>query len=401
MLKGKNILLGITGGIAAYKMANLASALRKRDAKVDVIMTKHATSFIHPLTFETLTGRKCYLDTFDRQFNYDVEHISLAKKADVVLIAPATANIIGKIACGIADDMLSTTVMACKAPMLIAPAMNTRMLNNSIVVENIQRLKYHGYTIIEPESGRLACGDVGGGKLPDTDVLLEYLESAVTKKDLLGTEVLITAGPTREALDPVRFITNHSSGKMGVELAREAAHRGANVTLVLGPVSIGVPNLPNIQIVPIQSAKEMFEEVKAHFDKADIVIKAAAVADFRPANVAEDKIKKSGETSSIALERTTDILKYLGERKGEKILCGFSMETTDMLENAKEKRVKKNLDMIVANNLKVEGAGFGGDTNIVTIITKDAIMEMEKMSKRDVAQHILDRLKWIKEGKEF
>lgn len=396
MLRGKNILLCISGGIAAFKMANLASALVKQGADVDVIMTKNSANFIHPLTFETLTKRKCHLDTFDRQFEYDVEHISLGKKADVVLIAPATANVIGKIAGGIADDMLTTTVLACRCPILVAPAMNTRMYQNSIVRENMEKLKKHGYDVINPQSGYLACGDVGIGKLPDMEVLLEYLEAALTRKDLCDKNIMITAGPTREALDPVRFITNHSTGKMGIELARMAAYRGANVTLVLGPVNVAVPKLPNIEVVPVQSANDMFEAVRSGFEKMDMIIKAAAVADFRPKTIASEKIKKNGDTSVIELERTTDILKYLGEHKGERILCGFSMETENLVENSREKLVKKNLDLMVANNLKVEGAGFGGDTNIVTMITKDGVTKLEKMSKRDVAKQILDKLLQIK-----
>ncbi len=396
MLRGKNILLCISGGIAAFKMANLASALVKQGADVDVIMTKNSTNFIHPLTFETLTKRKCHLDTFDRQFEYDVEHISLGKKADVVLIAPATANVIGKIAGGVADDMLTTTVLACRCPILVAPAMNTRMYQNSIVRENMEKLKKHGYDVIDPQSGYLACGDVGIGKLPDMEVLLEYLEAALTRKDLCNENIMITAGPTREALDPVRFITNHSTGKMGIELARMAAYRGANVTLVLGPVNVAVPKLPNIEVVPVQSANDMFEAVRSGFEKMDMIIKAAAVADFRPKTIASEKIKKNGDTSVIELERTTDILKYLGEHKGERILCGFSMETENLVENSREKLVKKNLDLMVANNLKVEGAGFGVDTNIVTMITKDGVTKLEKMSKRDVAKQILDKLLQIK-----
>lgn len=397
MLKEKNILLCISGGIAAYKMANLASALVKLGANVDVIMTRNATNFIHPLTFESLTKHKCYLDTFDRRFEYDVEHISLAKKADVVLIAPATANVIGKIANGIADDMLTTTILACQCPVLISPAMNTRMLLNSIVVENIEKLKRHGFEIIEPSSGYLACGDVGSGKLPDMEVLLDRLEASLSRKDLSKERVLITAGPTKEAIDPVRFISNHSTGKMGIELARMAAYRGADVTLVHGPVSTPIPSLPNLRVVSIQSANDMFEAVKGCFEHASMVIKAAAVADFRPKTIADEKIKKSGDTSSIELERTTDILQYLGERKGDRILCGFSMETENMLENSKAKLQKKNLDMIVANNLKQEGAGFGVDTNIVTLITKSDVLELAKMSKRDVADRILDTLLILRE----
>ena len=393
MLKGKTVLLGVTGSIAAYKMANVASMLVKMHAEVHVLMTQNATQFINPITFETLVGHKCLIDTFDRNFQYSVEHVALAKRADVVLVAPASANVIGKIANGIADDMLTTTVMACPCPKLIAPAMNTNMFENSIVQENIEKLKRHGYTIIEPDVGLLACKDVGAGKLPSEEVLLSYITREIRfEKDLQGKNVLVTAGPTVEAIDPVRFISNHSTGKMGYAIAKIAMERGAQVTLVSGPTNLSYP--PFVKVVPVQSAQDMFEAVTAVSDKQDIIIKAAAVADYTPAVVADEKIKKQDDDSSLSLKRTQDILKYLGEHKPEgQFLCGFSMETENMLENSKKKLKKKNLDMVVANNLKVSGAGFGVDTNVVTLITDHEVKELPQMSKEEVAIAIFDQIK--------
>lgn len=391
-LENKNIVLGITGGIAAYKMANVASKLKKLGANVHVIMTKHATEFITPLTFETLTGNRCVVDTFDRNFKYDVEHISLAKLADLILVAPATANIIAKISNGIADDMLTTVILAARCPKLIAPSMNTAMLENPITVHNIEKLKSFDFEIIESASGLLACNDTGKGKLPEPDVLVDYILKNVAKeKDLLGLNITVTAGPTREALDPVRFITNHSTGKMGYAVAREAMLRGANVTLISGRVSLDP--IPFVNMKYIDSALDMFNAVKEALADTDILIKSAAVADYRPANIAEDKIKKSDDEMSIPLERTDDILKYVSENKTDKLyVCGFSMETKDMIENSKAKLEKKKLDMIVANNVKVEGAGFGTDTNVVTFIKKDGIRELPIMSKNLVAKEILDEI---------
>lgn len=392
MLEGRTVVLAVTGSIAAYKMANLASMLVKLKADVQVLMTQNATQFINPITFETLTGNKCLIDTFDRNFQYSVEHVALAKRADVVLIAPASANVIGKVANGIADDMLTTTVMACPCPKIISPAMNTNMYENSIVQENLEKLRRHGYTVIEPEVGLLACKDIGAGKLPSEQVLLDYINKEIRfEKDLAGKKILVTAGPTIEAIDPVRFISNHSSGRMGYALARVAMERGAKVTLVTGPVSLSVP--PFVKIVQIQSAQDMFEAVTDVSDTQDIIIKAAAVADYTPVSVASEKIKKADGDGTIALKRTRDILKYLGEHKKEKqFLCGFSMETENMLGNSRKKLENKNLDMVVANNLKVDGAGFGVDTNVITIITKDNAAELPLMSKEEAAAAILDSI---------
>ena len=392
MLKGKTVILGVSGSIAAYKIASLASALVKKHCDVHVIMTQNATNFIHPITFETLTGNKCLVDTFDRNFDFSVEHVSLAKKADAVLVAPATANVIAKMAHGIADDMLTTTILACQCPMIVAPAMNTRMFRNSIVQDNIKLLKCYGMEVIDPACGYLACGDTGEGKMPEPELLLEYLLKALAaKKDLEGLNVLVTAGPTSEVIDPVRYITNHSTGKMGYAVARAAAMRGADVTLVSGPTEIAPP--PFVKVVDVVSAEEMFREVTSRASKQDIIIKAAAVADYRPAVVATEKVKKKDGEMSIALERTKDILAYLGEHKKEgQFLCGFSMETENMLENSVAKLVKKNLDMIVANNLKVEGAGFGGNTNVVTLITRKGGEQLPLMSKDEVADKLLDAI---------
>lgn len=393
MLKGKTVVLGVTGSIAAYKIANLASMLSKLHADIHVLMTENATNFINPITFETLTGHKCLIDTFDRNFQYSVEHVSLAKKADVVLVAPASANVIGKIANGIADDMLTTTVMACPCKKIISPAMNTNMYENSIVQENLDKLKRHGYEIIEPAVGLLACKDVGAGKLPSEEVLLEYILKEIRfEKDMAGKKVLVTAGPTMEAIDPVRFISNHSTGKMGYAIARIAMQRGAEVTLVTGPTHLEIP--PFVRTIPVTSAQDMFEAVASNAKEQDIIIKSAAVADYTPVSVANEKIKKMNGDSQISLKRTTDILKYLGEnRTKEQFLCGFSMETENMLENSKKKLAKKNLDMVVANNLKVEGAGFGVDTNVVTLITKEDVKELPRMTKEEVAIAILDTIR--------
>ena len=393
MLKGKTILLGVTGSIAAYKAANLTSLLKKRGCDVHVIMTQNATNFINPITFETLTEHKCLIDTFDRNFQYNVEHIALAKKADGVLIAPASANVIGKMANGIADDMLTTTVMACTCPVVLAPAMNTNMFRNPIVQDNLDKLRRFGYHVVQPASGLLACGDVGEGKMPEESLLIASIEKEIAcEKDMAGMNVLVTAGPTQESMDPVRYITNHSTGKMGYELAKAAMLRGANVTLVSGQTSLTPP--PFVDVVKIKSAQDMFEAVTSRAPECDLVIKAAAVADYTPATVNEDKTKKKDGDMSIPLVRTQDILKYLGEHKkpGQQ-LCGFSMETRDMLENSRVKLEKKNADMIVANNLKVSGAGFGTDTNIVTLITRDNVEELPIMSKAEVAHAILDKLK--------
>ncbi|RKI40653.1 bifunctional phosphopantothenoylcysteine decarboxylase/phosphopantothenate--cysteine ligase CoaBC [bacterium D16-51] len=392
MLEGRTVVLAVTGSIAAYKIANLASMLVKRRADVQVLMTQNATQFINPVTFETLTGQKCLIDTFDRNFQYSVEHVALAKKADVVLVAPASANVIGKIANGIADDMLTTTVMACPCPKIISPAMNTNMYENPIVQENLGKLRRHGYTVIEPEVGLLACKDIGAGKLPSEEVLLDYINREIRfEKDMAGKKVLVTAGPTVEAIDPVRFISNHSSGRMGYSLARVAMERGADVTLVTGPASIPVPRF--VKAVEIQSAQEMFEAVTAVSDGQDIIIKAAAVADYTPVSVASEKIKKADRDMAIELKRTKDILKYLGEHKKEnQFLCGFSMETENMLVNSKKKLESKNLDMVIANNLKVEGAGFGVDTNVITIITREQDTELPLMGKEEAAAAILDAI---------
>ena len=392
MLKGKTVVLGVTGGIAAYKIANLASMLVKQHANVRVIMTQNATNFITPTTFETLTGKKCLVDTFDRNFQYSVEHVSLAKKADVVMLAPASANVIGKIAHGIADDMLTTTFLACKAPKLIAPAMNTGMYENPVTQDNIELLKHYGMEVITPSTGHLACGDNGAGKMPEPEDLSEYILKCIAcKKDLRGKKVLVTAGPTQEAIDPVRYITNHSSGKMGYSLAKACMLRGADVTLVTGKTALTPP--PFITTVPVISAKDMYEEVTARSAGMDMIFKAAAVADYRPVHIADEKIKKSDSSTSIELERTDDILKYLGEHKTPgQFLCGFSMETESMLENSRKKLAKKNLDMVVANNLKVAGAGFETDTNVVTMITDTEVLELPIMNKEEVAFHIIDQI---------
>lgn len=390
MLKGKTVVLGVTGGIAAYKIPNLARMLIKLGADVEVIMTKNATNFITPFTFETLTKHKCLVDTFDRDFEYSVEHVALAKRADVVLIAPATANIIGKIANGIADDMLTTTVMACTCKKIISPAMNHNMYHNEIVQDNIKKLKHYGYEIIEPESGMLANGDMGDGRMSDEEVLKDYIVKEIAHtKDMAGKSVLITAGATREAIDPVRFITNHSSGKMGLNLALSAAARGADVRVVAGKCEVEFPKY--LKVINITSADEMYNAVIDNKD-CDIIIKAAAVADYTPVSAADNKIKKTDSDMSIPLKRTKDILKALGENKTNQFICGFSMETENLLENSKKKLQSKNADMIVANNLKTEGAGFGTDTNVITIITEDNAIELPKMSKRDVADKIFDEI---------
>ncbi len=392
MLTGKTVVLGVTGSIAAYKIANLASMLGKLHADVHVLMTANATNFINPITFETLTGHKCLIDTFDRNFQYSVEHVSLAKQADVVLVAPATANVIGKLAHGIADDMLTTTVMACTCKKIISPAMNTNMFLNPVVQDNLEILRHYGMEVIEPDTGLLACKDVGAGKMPSEDVLLDHiLQEICYEKDLEGRRVLVTAGPTVEAIDPVRFISNHSTGKMGYALARVAARRGAQVTLVSGPVDLKAPRF--VEVVPVQSAAQMFEEVTGRASQNDIIIKAAAVADYTPASVAAEKIKKKDGDNAITLTRTKDILAWLGEhRRPDQFLCGFSMETENMLENSRAKLEKKHVDMIVANNLKVAGAGFGVDTNVVTLITGDRVEELPQMSKEQVAEKILDAI---------
>ena len=393
MLKGKTVVLGVTGSIAAYKIANLTSALVKLHADVNVIMTKNATNFINPITFETLTGNKCLVDTFDRNFEFNVEHVALAKRADIFMVAPASANVIGKIAGGIADDMLTTTIMAAKCPKLISPAMNTNMFENPIVQDNLKKLENYGYEVISPASGYLACGDTGAGKMPEPETLLQYIIKTIAfEKDLLGKNVLVTAGPTQEKIDPVRYITNHSTGKMGYAIAENCMRRGAHVTLVSGPVAIEPPMF--VEVVKVISAQEMADAVIERAAKQDIIIKSAAVADYRPVNPADEKIKKKdNEASAIELERTIDILSYLGSHKTDKqFICGFSMETENMLENSKAKLAKKNVDMIVANNLKVAGAGFGTDTNIVTIITADDCKELEIMTKAEVAAAIIDEI---------
>lgn len=392
MLRGKTVVLGVTGSIAAYKIANLASMLVKLNADVNVIMTKNATNFINPITFETLTGNKCLVDTFDRNFQYNVEHVALAKRTDVFMVAPASANAIGKIAGGIADDMLTTTIMACKAKKMIAPAMNTNMYENPIVQDNMKKLRSYGYEIILPASGYLACGDTGAGKLPSEELLLDYILREIRyEKDLKGKRVLVTAGATKEAIDPVRFISNHSTGKMGCAIARCAMERGGEVTLITGEVR--VPKPPFVKVVDAVSAADMFEAVKEHFAENDFIIKAAAVADYTPDKVAEDKIKKSGDGMSVSLRQTTDILKYVGEhRKANQVICGFAMETKDLIENATKKLESKNVDMIVANNLKVAGAGFGTDTNVVTLIKKNGIRELPIMKKEELAGVILNEM---------
>ena len=392
MLKGKTVVLAVSGSIAAYKIASLASALKKLHANVQVLMTKNAVNFINPITFESLTGNKCLVDTFDRNFQYSVEHVALAKQADVVLVAPASANVIGKIAHGIADDMLTTTVMACKCKKIIAPAMNTNMFDNPILQDNLKILEHYGYEVISPAVGYLACGDTGAGKMPEPELLLQYiLREIAYEKDMQGKRVLVTAGPTQEAIDPVRFITNHSTGKMGYAIAKMCMLRGAEVTLVSGPTSIAKPEF--VHVVDVVTAKEMYEEVTKRAKDQDIIIKAAAVADYRPKSVSSEKMKKKDDDLAIPMERTDDILKFLGEHKKEhQFLCGFSMETENMLENSRKKLEKKHLDMIVANNLKVEGAGFAGDTNVVTIITGQEEVSLGKMTKEETALRILDEI---------
>ncbi|MCI6811359.1 MAG: bifunctional phosphopantothenoylcysteine decarboxylase/phosphopantothenate--cysteine ligase CoaBC [Lachnospiraceae bacterium] len=392
MLKGRTILLGVSGSIAAYKTASLASALKKLGADVHVLMTQNATNFIHPITFESLTGNRCLVDTFDRNFQFQVEHISIAKRAELVMLAPASANVIGKLAHGIADDMLSTTVMACQCPVFVSPTMNTRMFENPIVRNNMRILEEYGYRLIEPTAGYLACGDTGQGKMPEPEVLLKHiLQELAFKKDLQGKRILITAGPTREAIDPVRYITNHSSGKMGYALAARACMRGAEVTLVTGPTSL--EPWPFVKAVQVTTAREMFEAVTAISSHQDVIIKAAAVADYRPAQVSDQKMKKKEDQLFLELERTDDILQYLGDHKKKgQLLCGFAMETENLISNSRAKLTKKNLDMIAANNLKVEGAGFQTDTNVLTLITQNEEVSLEKMSKEDAAGIILDRL---------
>ena len=393
MLSNKTVILGVTGSIAAYKIANLASMLVKKKCDVHVIMTKNATNFINPITFETITGNKCLVETFDRNFQFHVAHVSLAKKADVMLVAPASANVIGKLANGIADDMLTTTALACKCKIIVSPAMNTNMYNNAIVQDNIKKLEHYGFEIIKPAKGFLACRDEGDGKMPSEQVLFEHIEREIAcEKDLKGKKILVTAGPTQEKIDPVRYITNHSTGKMGYEIARVAMLRGAEVILVSGKTNI--PKVPFVKTIDILSAKDMFDAVKSQFENVDIVIKSAAVADYRPMQVSDEKIKKKDGDMSINLERTDDILKYIGKnRKPNQFICGFSMETSNMIENSREKLKRKNIDMIVANNLKEDGAGFGVDTNLVTIITKDSEISLELMSKEKVAFSILDSIK--------
>ena len=400
MLKGKTVLLGVTGSIAAYKIAYLASALKKLHAEVHVLMTKNATNFITPITFESLTGTKCLVDTFDRNFQFQVEHVSIAKKADVVMIAPASANVIGKLAHGIADDMLTTTIMACKCKKFISPAMNTNMFENPILQDNLKTLEHYGYEVIQPASGYLACGDTGAGKMPEPETLLSYiLREIAAEKDLEGKKVLVTAGPTQESIDPVRYITNHSSGKMGYARAKAAMLRGADVTLVSGPCSITPP--PFVKVVPVVTAKDMFDAVTFVSAEQDIIIKAAAVADYRPKQVFDEKVKKQDKEMSIELKKTDDILKYLGEhRTPQQFLCGFSMETQNMIGNSRAKLGKKHLDMVAANNLKVAGAGFQGDTNVLTLITQDEDVSLQLMSKEDAANVILDKILSIMKERE-
>lgn len=400
MLRGKTVILGVSGSIAAYKAANLASLLMKQHASVQVIMTKNGENFINPITFETLTGKKCLTDTFDRNFEFKVEHVSLAKLADVAIVAPATANVIAKLAHGLADDMLTTTLLACTCPKIVAPAMNTRMYENPVTQDNFELLKKYGYTLVEPAVGMLACGDVGRGKFPPEELILEaVIRAAAFPKDLEGKRVLVTAGPTREAIDPVRYITNHSSGKMGYAIARMAMLRGAQVTLVTGPTALTPP--PFVEVVPITDAASLFREVTARAPGQDMVIKAAAVADYRPAQVAQEKIKKADDDLKLSLERTEDTLQYLGEHKPKgQLLCGFAMETSRMEERAREKLERKNLDLIVANNVKVEGAGFGTDTNVVTMISREDTRRLELMSKEEVAMRLLDRLLELDKGQQ-
>lgn len=392
MLKGKTVVLGVTGSIAAYKMAGLTSMLTKLHCDVHVIMTKNATNIINPITFETLTGHKCLVDTFDRNFNYNIEHVALGEKADVVLIAPASANIIGKMANGIADDMLTTTVLACKCRKIVAPAMNSNMYDNPVVQHNLTKLRNFGMEVIEPDTGMLACKAVGKGKLPSEDILLEYIRKGLrTDKDLTGKKVLVTAGATREAIDPVRYITNHSTGKMGYALARAAMYRGAEVTLVSAPVEIDAPIC--VDVVDVVSAEDMFEAVKKLAPDMDIIIKAAAVADYTPVSYSDEKIKKKDGENALALRRTEDILAYLGQHRTDgQFICGFSMETEHMFENSRKKLESKHADLIVANNLRTEGAGFGVDTNIVTLIMEEDAIELPCMSKEEVADAILDKI---------
>lgn len=392
MLQGKTVILGVSGSIAAYKIANLASMLVKLKCDVHVIMTKNATNFIHPITFETLTGNKCLVDTFDRNFQYSVEHVALAKRADVVMIAPATANVIAKLTYGLADDMLTTTVLACTCKKIVAPAMNTRMYQNKIVQENLRKLASNDFEVIAPAVGMLACKDIGEGKLPDEKLLLEYILREITcEKHMEGMKVLVTAGPTMEAVDPVRYITNHSTGKMGYAIARVCMLRGADVTLVTGQTTI--PKPPFVNIIDVTSAREMYETVKANYEDKQIIVKAAAVADYRPQSVSTEKVKKTEGNMVLELEKTDDILKFLGEHRAKgQFLCGFSMETQNMLENSRAKLQKKNLDMVVANNLRQEGAGFGTDTNVVTIITENEEISLDKMSKEEAAGRIMDEI---------
>lgn len=393
MLNGKTVLLGVSGGIAAYKSAALASMLKKLHADVHVLMTENATQFITPVTFESLTGNKCVVDTFDRNFQFNIQHISLAKKADAVLVAPATANVLAKFAHGLADDMLTTTVLACTCPKIVAPAMNSRMYENPITQDNLQTLRKYGFTVIEPATGHLACGDTGAGKMPEPEELCDWLLQAIQcEKDLAGKKILVTAGPTREALDPVRYLTNRSSGKMGYAVAKAAARRGAEVTLVTGPTELPPPRF--CTVVPVTSAADMFEAVTSRSAEMDVIIKAAAVADYTPLEVASDKIKKSDTDLSIPLARTKDILGWLGEhKKPGQFLCGFSMETRDMLENSRKKLQKKNLDLIAANNVKVPGAGFAGDTNVLTLIAPDLEEELPLLSKDEAAHRLLTVIK--------
>ena len=395
MLKGKHVVLGITGSIAAYKTAGLASMLVKKGCHVQVLMTENATNFINPITFETLTGNKCLVDTFDRNFEFSVEHVALAKQADVVMIAPASANIIAKLAHGLADDMLTTTVLACRCKKIIAPAMNTNMYENPVVQDNIKICEKYGMEVIKPAVGYLACGDTGAGKMPEPAELFDYIEKEIgAQKDLEGRKILVTAGPTREAIDPVRYITNHSTGKMGYAVAKAAALRGADVTLITGKTDTPKPRF--VKLIEIESARDMFEAMTKAAAEQDIIIKAAAVADYRPKSAGTEKTKKTDGDLAIELERTDDILKWLGaHRKEGQFLCGFSMETQNMLENSRVKLDKKNIDMIVANNLKVEGAGFGTDTNVVTIITRERDLELEKMTKEEVADRLLDEIQAI------
>lgn len=392
MLKGKTVVLGVTGGIAAYKIASLASMLVKQHADVQVIMTENATNFITPITFETLTGNKCLVDTFDRNFQFQVEHVALAKRADIFMIAPATANVIAKVAHGLADDMLTTTFLACKKPKYIVPAMNTQMYENPITQDNLDICRRYGMHVVEPASGYLACGDTGAGKMPEPELLMEYImQELAFEKDMAGKKVLVTAGPTREAIDPVRYITNHSTGKMGYAIAQAAARRGAEVTLVSGPVNLKAPL--GVKLVPVTSAGEMFQAVTEASSMQDVIVKAAAVADYRPKYVGTEKTKKKDGNMNLEMERTDDILAWLGaHRQPGQVLCGFSMETENMLENSQAKLKKKNVDMIAANNLKTAGAGFGTDTNVVTIITREGAEELAMMTKEQVAHQLLNRI---------